>query len=225
MALLDACEGRMDGVNSVRDSRAELRGGGAYLDGAQLEVGGELLAVTNNSAGLQPRNVSTRDSEAGSPICGVRECGMLGARVQGSGFRSGFRVQGSGLRVQASGFRLQGLGFKGGGLFFSTHVRVEASETLFEHNRAGEEGGGLCGSGWRAELTVLAARRLKLVGNEAGDGGGVALLALARLAVAPDMCGSSSSCVRRFAISHAPSTGFVRVVWSQMSRAVPAVGG
>jgi hypothetical protein len=57
-----------------------------------------------------------------------------GFRVQGSGFRvqgprsrvqgSGSRVQGSGFRVQGSGFRVQGSGFRVRELFSSYDYRV-----------------------------------------------------------------------------------------------------
>ena len=36
----------------------------------------------------------------------------FGCRVQGSGFRVWFRVQGAGCKVQGLGFRVQGLGFR-----------------------------------------------------------------------------------------------------------------
>ncbi len=55
-------------------------------------------------------------------------------------------------------------------------------------NVAGKEGGGVCGAGWAAELEVAAGQSLVLEANAARDGGGAALMALARLKVQPLAC-------------------------------------
>eukprot|EP00961_Rhodomonas_salina_P085595 1149717-Rhodomonas_salina.1 len=79
-------------------------------------------------------------------------------------------------------------GTQGGGLSYMSAVELGGSETVVFNNSA-REGGGVAGIGWNAELVVGLDHRLRVEGNTAElDGGGIALMNLARLKLSTVVC-------------------------------------
>lgn len=86
-------------------------------------------------------------------------------------------------------------------MFFAAPVNIKGGHAWVRDNAAVEgDGGGLCGEGWKAEVKLEASKTLNIVNNSGVDGGGVALLELARLMVVPLEC--PAECAAKFNDSH-----------------------
>ncbi len=134
---------------SVSGNKAQIRGGGVYVTGGNVKVTGG--SVSGNKAGFAPEN---------------------GALPTNVGRGGGVYLEGKGLFTMTGGeISDNEANYRGGGIFL-TRKPVLTKGTI-SGNKANDSGGGICVNGDAVELN---SENMKIFGNTAKNGGGVAVL-------------------------------------------------